>query len=195
MIPWLVKPASAMYCVICVVLPLPVSPITTRNWLSETAATSSFFSVKIGSDSRCSAIDRLRVGKPKETAFPIDCCFHSGTASWVYDSPRSSCAMWRSPGSGIGSSHGRLRSFGIESIRARCCCSRSSRRSFASADCVIAARCSEPSGFLTTLIGLIATEFFVCPRRKSGSCSFSSISNSSSVFSTFISPASSSNCG
>ena len=68
-------------------------------------------------------------------------------------------------------------------------------RSLASADCVIAARCREPSGFLTTLIGDMAMEAFVCPRRNKGSCSFSSISSSSSVFSTFISPASSSNCG
>eukprot|EP00964_Phaeocystis_antarctica_P119707 scaffold83430_cov30-Phaeocystis_antarctica.AAC.1 len=38
--------------------------------------------------------------------------------------------MCRSPGSGSGSSHGRLRSLGIESISARCCVSRSSRRSW-----------------------------------------------------------------
>ena len=46
----------------------------------------------------------------------------------------------------------------------------------ASADCVIAARCIEPSGFLTILIGDMAMEFLVCPRRKIGSSSLSSIS-------------------
>ena len=35
-------------------------------------------------------------------------------------------------------------------------------RSLASADWVIAARCREPSGFLTTLIGDIAMVAFVC---------------------------------
>ena len=32
-----VYPLSARYCVICVVLPEPVSPITTNTWLSLTA--------------------------------------------------------------------------------------------------------------------------------------------------------------
>ena len=36
------------------------------------------------------------------------------------------------------------------------------RRSLERADCVMAARCIEPSGFLTILIGDMATEFFVC---------------------------------
>ncbi len=40
------------------------------------------------------------------------------------------------PCSGIGSSQGFDRSFGIASMRVRCCCSLSSLRSFASADCV-----------------------------------------------------------
>ena len=59
--------------------------------------------------------------------------------------------------------------------------SRSSRRSLARADCVIAARCSEPSGLRTILIGDMATEALVWPRRKRGSASLSSISSSSSV--------------
>ena len=81
-------------------------------------------------------------------------------------------------------------------MSARCCVSRSSRRSLASADCVIAARCSEPSGFLTILIGESAMDAFVWPRKKRGSASLSSISSSSCVSSiadAIMPPASSSN--
>ena len=78
-----VKPASAMYCVIWVVLPEPVSPMTTRTWFSVTALISSFLSEKMGRLSRCSAMERCFVGKPKATPLPMDLVFHSGTASWV----------------------------------------------------------------------------------------------------------------
>ena len=81
MMPLEVKPASAMYWVIWVVLPLPVSPMTTRIWLSVTALISSCLSAYTGRLCRCSWMVRLREGKPKETALPIDCVFHSGAAS------------------------------------------------------------------------------------------------------------------
>ena len=45
------------------------------------------------------------------------------------------------------------RSLGMASSSVRCCCSFSSRRSFASALAVMAARCMLPSGFFTILIG------------------------------------------
>ena len=35
MVPYLVYPSSCRYCVICVVLPLPVSPTTTTTWFSR----------------------------------------------------------------------------------------------------------------------------------------------------------------
>eukprot|EP00964_Phaeocystis_antarctica_P093833 scaffold60638_cov54-Phaeocystis_antarctica.AAC.4 len=67
MMPRDVKPASAMYCVICVVLPDPVSPMTTSTWFSVTALISSFLSAKMGRLCRCSAIERCFDGKPKAT--------------------------------------------------------------------------------------------------------------------------------
>mmetsp|Transcript_28365 Transcript_28365/g.67498 ORF Transcript_28365/g.67498 Transcript_28365/m.67498 type:complete len:242 (+) Transcript_28365:871-1596(+) len=99
----------------------------------------------------------------------------------------------------MGSSQGRLRSFGTASSSDLCCCSRSSRRSFIKALCVIAARWSEPSGFLTILIGLTSTPaLLLCPLRKRGSSSLMSISYSSSASRSWLRsprPLSSSNVG
>mmetsp|Transcript_752 Transcript_752/g.2446 ORF Transcript_752/g.2446 Transcript_752/m.2446 type:complete len:231 (-) Transcript_752:1225-1917(-) len=152
-LPLEVYPLSARYCVICVVLPDPVSPMTTKTWLSFTAWMSSSRSLKIGSDSRCACIGSADFC-PNVGAFPNASTFHSGISYPASPTPRSSCARCLSPASGIGSSHGRFKSFGTESSIVRCCCSLSSLRSFASALCVIAARCKLPSGFFTILIGL-----------------------------------------
>ena len=95
----------------------------------------------------------------------------------------SAGSMCRSPGSGIGSSHGRFRSLGALSSAAFCA-SLSSRRSFASADCVIAARCSEPSGFFTIFTGDRCTWCIDWPARNAGAASFSSMSTSSSTASS-----------
>ena len=51
-----VKPISAMYCVICVVFPEPVSPITTRHWWSRIASINSLRSCAMGKPARCSLI-------------------------------------------------------------------------------------------------------------------------------------------
>lgn len=64
--------------------------------------------------------------------------------------PLSSAARNLSPGPAMGSSHDLCRSRGMVSIIMCACCSRISRRSLASADCVRAARCMEPSGLRTT---------------------------------------------
>mmetsp|Transcript_30639 Transcript_30639/g.81488 ORF Transcript_30639/g.81488 Transcript_30639/m.81488 type:complete len:276 (-) Transcript_30639:302-1129(-) len=109
-------------------------------------------------------------------------CFHSLIS---YEAPkfteRSSCAKWRSPASGIGSSHGRLRSFGILSISELACACLSSRRSLASWFWVMAARFSEPSGLATIRTGESSLVSRVWPRKNAGSASLSSISISSSV--------------
>ena len=78
----------------------------------------------------------------------------------------------------------------MASSSVRCCCSRSSRRSLASALCVMAARCSEPSGLATILIGDTSTPLRAdWPLRNAGSCSLMSTSNSSSTSSsTFMMP-------
>mmetsp|Transcript_26715 Transcript_26715/g.58162 ORF Transcript_26715/g.58162 Transcript_26715/m.58162 type:complete len:307 (-) Transcript_26715:1112-2032(-) len=196
-LPLLVYPASARYCVICVVFPDPVSPMTTSTWLSFTAAMSSSRSLKMGRLSRCCVMVRL-LRWPKVGALPKASFFHSGISYWPMPVPRSSAARWRSPDSGMGSSQGRLRSFGTASWRVRCCWSFSSRRSLASADCVMAARCRLPSGFFTILMGdmsrLIAAW---APRRNGASTSLSSISTASSASCSMLSnPApSSSNVG
>mmetsp|Transcript_9073 Transcript_9073/g.22456 ORF Transcript_9073/g.22456 Transcript_9073/m.22456 type:complete len:341 (+) Transcript_9073:2152-3174(+) len=175
-----VYPTSARYCVICVVLPDPVSPMTTSTWLSFTAAISCSLSLKMGSDSRCSLMERLSL-MPYVTALPMAFVFHSGTSLVTSPMPRSSCASARSLGSAMGSSQGLLRSLGMASSSVRCCCSLSSRRSLASADCVMAERCMEPSGFFTILMGLISMpERDDTPLRKEGSLSLRSTSNSSS---------------
>ena len=64
------------------------------------------------------------------------------------------CARWRSPGSGRGSSHGRERSLGMASRAVRCCCSLNSLRSFDNADCVIAALCNAQHVDLSPLLCL-----------------------------------------
>lgn len=58
-LPRVPRPISAQYCVICVVLPEPVSPMTTSTWFSAMALISSRFSLAIGRFSRCSLIDDL----------------------------------------------------------------------------------------------------------------------------------------
>mmetsp|Transcript_1352 Transcript_1352/g.3461 ORF Transcript_1352/g.3461 Transcript_1352/m.3461 type:complete len:251 (-) Transcript_1352:860-1612(-) len=110
---------------------------------------------------------------------------------------RSSCAKWRSPASGRGSSHGRFRSLGMLSINWLAWACRNSRRSLARVDCWRAARCRDPSGFLTILIGSMSLLplRLVCPRRKLGSVSASSTSVSSSVSSTASIPCSGSKVG
>eukprot|EP00160_Parvularia_atlantis_P013027 Unigene2682_Nuclearia_a/m.8299 Unigene2682_Nuclearia_a/g.8299 ORF Unigene2682_Nuclearia_a/g.8299 Unigene2682_Nuclearia_a/m.8299 type:complete len:460 (-) Unigene2682_Nuclearia_a:363-1742(-) len=193
-LPLSAKPSSARYCVICVVLPEPVSPMTTSTWFCAMACTSSERNLKIGSDSRCSLIDML-VTRPYVTFLPIDAFFHSGTSCDGAIAPRRSAANVRSPAAGIGSCQGLLRSFGIASVSMFFCASRSSRRSLASAACVSAARCSDPSGFLTILIGDMSTASRVVPRRNSGSSSTSSTSMFSSLSSMLSTPCSSSNVG
>mmetsp|Transcript_3158 Transcript_3158/g.11400 ORF Transcript_3158/g.11400 Transcript_3158/m.11400 type:complete len:251 (-) Transcript_3158:1163-1915(-) len=133
----------------------------------------------MGRLSRCACIERLE-RMPKVGALPSACFFHSGISYAATPTPRSSCARCRSPPSGMGSSHGRLRSLGTLSSMERCCCSLSSRRSLASAPCVMAARCRLPSGFLTILIGETFTELRVWPLRNVGSASLSSTSKSTS---------------
>mmetsp|Transcript_2968 Transcript_2968/g.6728 ORF Transcript_2968/g.6728 Transcript_2968/m.6728 type:complete len:257 (+) Transcript_2968:2058-2828(+) len=110
-------------------------------------------------------------------------CFHSGAPSnALMLMLRSSCAKCRSPASGRGSSHGLLRSLGMESTSWFAWACRSSRRSLASVPCCIAALCNEPSGFLTMRIGSRSLpERRVCPRKKEGSKSASSTSVCSSV--------------
>ena len=139
----------------------------------------------MGSDSRCALIGRL-LRMPNVGAAPNAAFFHSGISKPPTPAPRSSAARCRSPSSGIGSSHGRFRSFGTASITARCCCSFSSRRSFASADCVIAARCSDPSGFFTILIGDASPPAAICPARNGGSFSLMSMSNACSAASSTV---------
>mmetsp|Transcript_85 Transcript_85/g.190 ORF Transcript_85/g.190 Transcript_85/m.190 type:complete len:439 (+) Transcript_85:1603-2919(+) len=181
-----VYPLSARYCVICVVLPDPVSPITTNTWLSLTAWMSSSRSLKMGSDSRCACMGSADFC-PNVGALPNASTFHSGISYPPRPTPRSSCARCRSPASGMGSSHGRLRSLGMESSMVRCCCSFSSRRSLASADCVIAARCRLPSGFLTILMGDTSPPGAVCPARNGASSSLISTSTSCSASSSYAS--------
>ena len=127
--------------------------MTTRIWLSAMAASSWSRSLKVGSDSRCSMMDSV-VARPYVTFFPIVSLRHVGASS-TFPRPmlRISAARWRSPGLAMGSSQLRLRSAGMTSMASAFCCSRSSRRSLDSADCVSAARCREPSGFFTTLMG------------------------------------------
>mmetsp|Transcript_15737 Transcript_15737/g.53725 ORF Transcript_15737/g.53725 Transcript_15737/m.53725 type:complete len:320 (-) Transcript_15737:241-1200(-) len=180
-LPLLVYPLSAMYCVICVVFPEPVSPMTTSTWLSCTARMSSSRSLNIGRLSRCTCMG-CELLCPKLGAAPNACFFHSGISCCLSPTPRSSAARWRSPSSGMGSSHGRLRSLGTLSWSWRCCCSLSSRRSLASALCVMAARCMDPSGFATILMGDASTPLAaVWPFRNGASWSFISTSNSSST--------------
>mmetsp|Transcript_20155 Transcript_20155/g.58948 ORF Transcript_20155/g.58948 Transcript_20155/m.58948 type:complete len:256 (-) Transcript_20155:68-835(-) len=81
----------------------------------------------------------------------------------------------------MGSSQGRLRSLGIESMREFAWACLSSRRSFASCPWVRAARFMDPSGLATILTGESSLVMRVCPLRKAGSSSFNSISSSSSV--------------
>mmetsp|Transcript_11528 Transcript_11528/g.42703 ORF Transcript_11528/g.42703 Transcript_11528/m.42703 type:complete len:321 (-) Transcript_11528:650-1612(-) len=182
-LPRLVYPASARYWVICVVLPLPVSPITTNTWLSLTALMSSSRSLKMGNDSRCCCIGN-ELFCPKVGAFPNASIFHLGISlSAARPVPLSSCASCLSPSCAIGSSHGRFKSCGTESKSARCCVCISSRRSFASACCVIAARCMLPSGFLTILIG-DTSPCDVWPSKKGASLSLISISTSCSASSS-----------
>ena len=181
-----VYPLSARYCVICVVFPEPVSPITTNTWLSLTAWINSSRSLKMGSDSRCACMGSEDFC-PNVGAFPKASTFHSGISYPPRPTPRSSAARWRSPASGMGSSQGRLRSFGMDSSAVRCCCSLSSRLSLASALCVIAARCKLPSGFLTILIGDTSPPAAVCPARNGASSSLISISISCSASSSYAS--------
>lgn len=62
------------------------------------------------------------------------------------------------------------RSLGMASSSVRCCCSFSSRRSLARADCVMAARCMLPSGFFTILMGDTSSpDRLDCPFRNAGS--------------------------
>mmetsp|Transcript_9523 Transcript_9523/g.25317 ORF Transcript_9523/g.25317 Transcript_9523/m.25317 type:complete len:215 (-) Transcript_9523:37-681(-) len=101
--------------------------------------------------------------------------------------------MVLSPGSGRGSSQGRFMSFGIASSKLCCIASRASRRSFARALCVDAARARLPSGSFTTWMGdNCRPAFVVWPRRKTGSFSCSSISKSSSMSLSASRPVSSS---
>uniref|UniRef100_A0A6B0UV79 Uncharacterized protein n=1 Tax=Ixodes ricinus TaxID=34613 RepID=A0A6B0UV79_IXORI len=74
-----------------------------------------------------------------------------------------------------------FRPAGIESISASLCCCFCSLRSFARADCIMAACAREPSGFLTILTGLRSCKLDLpWPLRNGGSSSTSSISRSSS---------------
>mmetsp|Transcript_3212 Transcript_3212/g.9436 ORF Transcript_3212/g.9436 Transcript_3212/m.9436 type:complete len:358 (-) Transcript_3212:112-1185(-) len=176
-----VRPISAMYCVICVVLPEPVSPMTTRHWWSRIAPTSSSRSVAIGRPARCSRMLLLDTW-PKDRAAFFCWAFQAlSTCEPAKLTDRSSCAKWRSPASGSGSSQGRLRSLGMPSMRALAWACFSSRRSLASAPCVSAARWSDPSGLATILTGDASRAVDVWPRRKAGSTSLSSISTSSST--------------
>ena len=61
----------------CVVLPDPVSPMTTRTWLSCTACTSWSRSLKMGRLSRCYFIVRASV-MPNVGALPRAAFFQSG---------------------------------------------------------------------------------------------------------------------
>mmetsp|Transcript_13828 Transcript_13828/g.42854 ORF Transcript_13828/g.42854 Transcript_13828/m.42854 type:complete len:204 (-) Transcript_13828:907-1518(-) len=180
-IPRLVRPISAMYCVICVVFPEPVSPITTRHWWSRIAPHNSSRSPAMGSAARCSLMVFVETWPNDSAAF--FCCVFQAESTWLPAkfTDRSSCAKWRSPASGIGSSHGRFRSFGMPSMSAFAWAVFSSRRSFASVPCVSAARCSEPSGFATMRTGDASRASLAWPRKNAGSCSLSSISMSSST--------------
>mmetsp|Transcript_2492 Transcript_2492/g.8488 ORF Transcript_2492/g.8488 Transcript_2492/m.8488 type:complete len:276 (-) Transcript_2492:286-1113(-) len=118
---------------------------------------------------------------PYDVALPKAFCFHSGTSLAASPVPLTSAASCLSP-CAIGSSQGLDRSFGTASISLLCCCSLSSRLSLASADWVIAALWSDPSGTLTILMGdTSAPVAFVCPWRNGGSSSFRSTSTSSSA--------------
>ncbi len=61
---------------------------------------------------------------PKLVALLKVSFFHSGTSPALRPAaiPLKSCAKWRSPGSGKGSNHGILMSFGTESNSAFACC-------------------------------------------------------------------------
>mmetsp|Transcript_18673 Transcript_18673/g.46478 ORF Transcript_18673/g.46478 Transcript_18673/m.46478 type:complete len:204 (-) Transcript_18673:596-1207(-) len=72
-----VYPLSARYCVIWVVLPEPVSPITTSTWLSVTAWMSSSRSLKMGRLSRCACMGSA-LFCPNVGALPNASTFHSG---------------------------------------------------------------------------------------------------------------------
>mmetsp|Transcript_600 Transcript_600/g.1339 ORF Transcript_600/g.1339 Transcript_600/m.1339 type:complete len:262 (-) Transcript_600:53-838(-) len=101
--------------------------------------------------------------------------------------------MVRSPGSGLGSSHGRFMSLGMASNKLCCMASRASRRSLAREICVLAARARLPSGSFTTWMGeSCRPALVVWPRRKMGSFSCISISKSSSTSLSGSSPCSSS---
>mmetsp|Transcript_20449 Transcript_20449/g.57994 ORF Transcript_20449/g.57994 Transcript_20449/m.57994 type:complete len:352 (+) Transcript_20449:1467-2522(+) len=180
-IPLDVRPISAMYCVICVVLPLPVSPITTKHWWSRIASINSLRSCAIGRPARCSLIVLVETC-PNDNAAFFCCCFQADS-TWLPAkfTERSSWAKCRSPASGIGSSHGRFKSFGMPSMSAFACAVFSSRRSFASWPWVRAALCNEPSGLATIFMGEASRAIVDCPRRKAGSCVFNSISMSSST--------------
>mmetsp|Transcript_4945 Transcript_4945/g.20171 ORF Transcript_4945/g.20171 Transcript_4945/m.20171 type:complete len:280 (-) Transcript_4945:476-1315(-) len=160
--------------------------MTTSTWLSFTAWMSSSLSLKIGSDSRCACMGRDDFW-PNVGAFPNASTFHWGISYPPRPTPLSSAARCRSPASGMGSSQGRLRSFGIDSTAALCCCSLSSLLSFARALCVIAARCKLPSGFFTILIGDTSPPSVVCPARNGASSSLISISISCSASSSYAS--------
>ena len=160
--------------------------MTTSTWLSFTAWMSSSLSLKIGSDSRCACMGRDDFW-PNVGAFPNASTFHWGISYPPRPTPLSSAARCRSPASGMGSSQGRLRSFGIDSTAALCCCSLSSLLSFARALCVIAARCKLPSGFFTILIGDTSPSCGVCPAKNGASSSLISISTSCSASSSYAS--------
>lgn len=111
--PLTARPSSAMYCVICVVLPLPVSPITINIWLSmiawrhaitqyhnlwsrdQNTWTNSARSLYMGRACLCSSSDNL-VFLPYDTLLPPNACFfHSGTSGWRPRPPLKSAAKKR----------------------------------------------------------------------------------------------------
>lgn len=75
-----VQPASARYCVTCVVLPDPVSADRMMIWLSLTPCRICSRKGKMGSPMRCSLIGR-ESWNPNITAFPRAFSFHSGCAN------------------------------------------------------------------------------------------------------------------
>mmetsp|Transcript_2574 Transcript_2574/g.10289 ORF Transcript_2574/g.10289 Transcript_2574/m.10289 type:complete len:244 (-) Transcript_2574:678-1409(-) len=72
-LPMRVKPHSCMYCVICVVLPEPVSPTTTTIWFSRTTVSSSSRTSNTGRNSRCSRMVFVFANALEASCFAMEC--------------------------------------------------------------------------------------------------------------------------
>lgn len=97
------SPASTMYCVSCVVFPLPVSPTTIRIWFSRIARTSTSRIAKTGSWRRCSASDSTARGTRGGSRRP-PAVMSGGSGTRGVVGARISEESRRTPPSGSGSS-------------------------------------------------------------------------------------------